>query len=1154
MADETHTVVTELTIDARGAEAGSAAYIRAHKAAQAAVDRTIERERAATEAIERQGAVMLASSGSITSTSRAWDRLRASVDPSVRSAQLMERAIVTADSAAKKLGVDSAEVARVLGLAKLQHDATAAAAEKQAASYRELAAAGREALAAEQAQANINRTLGVGGAPVASARASASVFSTELDRIDEIAAQRAAQAGQIFAADLENSMVAGVSKSARESASVFGAELDRMETIAQQKAAQIGAAFQADLNASFGIGAAGGSARASASTFEETARAEDALAAKAALLRAEINPLGAAQRQLNDELEQYATLAAKGAISTEELAAAQALAQTRFNQTAAQIAASGKLASFEMRNLKFQLIDIAQSIPLAFQSPLYFLQNLGFQFAQIGQIFMGNGGIRAALAAVGGVLSGVLSMLAHFAAPLTAIALGFNYVRDAAADAERRTVGWGETFVATYQVIRDGLKDIFGPAATTLADPVIYALKQLASAAVDIAELIINSFHAVFFDIKAVWAALPDAIGLVFAKAANFGIETLNLLIKKSSDAVDTIIAAFNKLGAGIEPINAKAETIPPIDERPYIASLNKLVTDRNAAIEEIMKATPIRDFGQAIVDKIQTNHALEGLDALANVDFGKSIGGVNALGAGLGAVGKQADGVKVEFGGMVQQAINVTKLFDDAKRQQLIGLEQTQQQLIGMKHDAAELQKTLEAAAHAPVKDVFGSIFDGAGGEAAIANAVSTVDKLFKAWDDGRQTVSGVHDGIEMVRQSLIQMGGDTQSIDAFVNKIVNGQLLVRQLASNVDSLSRTIRAIPNRTVTITVVTRQVGSGTQSLYDVPNSSGGTSTVGVTRYGGDGSTSGPSISSSSVPRTSGYGSMGGSGDLGSTTVNVTRFATGGVIHPGDSQHVQFFKSPDETVAILTPQQRTALADPQSAFTGRDATRDDDRIWQVLMNVEANTRKTYESVDKLVSSASYSASSSSYGGSGGSGADTSQQDQLSAQYMKVLQQVKANFQAAGIIGRGIIGYGLDGLAASPQEIARNLVYGGAQPLGAGGSTQYQRSVAQSSALDAYNTAQSIKAGGLGFDTGGQIAPGDTQKVEFFKNPNERVIIARPDQFEDRRSGAGSSQPVINQYYTNHFGAGATMSKDSLAEQRRQNALGTRDALRSVNGRG
>ncbi|TGS70393.1 hypothetical protein EN844_06535 [Mesorhizobium sp. M3A.F.Ca.ET.201.01.1.1] len=109
----------------------------------------------------------------------------------------MERALLTADSAAKKLGVDSAEVARVLGLAKLQHDATAAAAEKQAASYRELAAAGREALAADQAQNRINQTLGLGAGNVGSAKASAAVFEAAAREADQMAAQVAALRAQL---------------------------------------------------------------------------------------------------------------------------------------------------------------------------------------------------------------------------------------------------------------------------------------------------------------------------------------------------------------------------------------------------------------------------------------------------------------------------------------------------------------------------------------------------------------------------------------------------------------------------------------------------------------------------------------------------------------------------------------------------------------------------------------------------------------------------------------------------------------------------------------------------------------------------------------------------------------------------------------------
>ncbi|ESY58295.1 MULTISPECIES: phage tail length tape measure family protein [unclassified Mesorhizobium] len=125
MANET--VVVELTIDARGAEAGSAAYVRAHKAAQAAADRTIDQANAATVAMEKQTTVMTASAGSIASTARAWDRFKASVDPVFASTQRMESALLTADAAARKLGVDQAEINRVMDLARAKHLGAASA-------------------------------------------------------------------------------------------------------------------------------------------------------------------------------------------------------------------------------------------------------------------------------------------------------------------------------------------------------------------------------------------------------------------------------------------------------------------------------------------------------------------------------------------------------------------------------------------------------------------------------------------------------------------------------------------------------------------------------------------------------------------------------------------------------------------------------------------------------------------------------------------------------------------------------------------------------------------------------------------------------------------------------------------------------------------
>lgn len=890
-------------------------------------------------------------------------------------------------------------------------------------------------------------------------------------------------------------------------------------------------------------------------------------------IRAKYNPLFGTIRQylsLKDELRIATQL---GALSENEASAA--LSKGR-QETLAAIGvlkghtealkghgAAAGLGATQVMALTHAVRSFGEQLALG-ASPL---QAFTAQFNHLSYVASGPGGVGGALSAIGNMALSAVTKFARFGAGIAAAATGFIYLKDQASDAERRTVGFGETAIAIFQTVRDDLRGGFGPTLSTIFDPVIYAFKQLGSAAIDIAELVINSFHAAFVDVKTIWAALPDSFALTFTAAANYGIDTLNSLVKKSSDAVDQIITIFNQLGANIPLLNASAQTIPPIDAKPYLDSLDKLVADRNAKIQQIMSSTPIRDFGQQVIDRIQTNHALEGLNALANVDFGKSLGGATQLGNAIGGIGSNASGVTVTIGGMAQQVINVTKAFEDAKRAQLGQLESAQMSLVQMKQQAVELQQTLAAAGQRSVSDVFGSFFsDTANARAAISDAASSIDNLFKRFDTGRESAKDLSNEIEQLRARLLAMGGDPNSINAFINSLVNGQLQARQLKSNVDSLSQSIRAIPNRTVTITVRTQQIGSGTQSLYDVPNGNGGTSQVGVTRYGGDGSTSsGPSITSNEVPRTSGYGSMGGSGDLGSTNVNVTRFATGGMIHPGDTQQVSFFKSPDETVGIFTPGQMQALANPQSGFTGRDPTNDNDRVWTVMMNIEANTRKTAQLLDEINAASKASASAFSSGSSSGSssgydsnGLDaaghTAAQEALFDQIYKAYQSNYAAFHASGIIG-----YGLDGLSATPREIAANIAYGGLSPLGSG-PTPYQQSVAQSSATMAAISQQNIKAGGLGFATGGMIDSGDTQKVEFFKNPNERVIIARPDQFTDARSGPANqnSQPVnvnVNVTMQNKFDGNAPANvKDSTAEIARQIALQTRQALRSINGRG
>lgn len=165
------TVVTELTIDARGAEVGSALYINAMRSAQSAVDRMLDRQMSLEKAVATGNVVMLNTATSVDSTARAWGRLQASIDPAFNSTKKIADATVLADRAMKLLGTDSAEVARVLDAVTLKYDANAAAARRMAGEVSRL----RAEQAGQYFQQDLNARMGI-GRQSNSAEASAAAF------------------------------------------------------------------------------------------------------------------------------------------------------------------------------------------------------------------------------------------------------------------------------------------------------------------------------------------------------------------------------------------------------------------------------------------------------------------------------------------------------------------------------------------------------------------------------------------------------------------------------------------------------------------------------------------------------------------------------------------------------------------------------------------------------------------------------------------------------------------------------------------------------------------------------------------------------------------------------------------------------------------
>lgn len=891
------------------------------------------------------------------------------------------------------------------------------------------------------------------------------------------------------------------------------------------------------------------------------ARAEDIAAYGSALddIRGKYNPLFRVTREYLTLKEELRIATKLGAISETE--AGEALSRGRQSTLAAIAVLKGHtgalndhsnaagLSTAQTMALTHAARSFAEQIALGV-SPL---QALASQMNHLSFVASGPGGPRQAFAAIGSAVSGAASKIGEFVAGSTILrslgvaaigaSLGFTAIRDAASEAEHRSVGFGETFTAIFQTIGNYLRGTaIAGAFNAIYASAKYAFDKLRSAATDLAEWTINAFRAVGSDMAFIWNNLPTIVEAAAVGAANALVSKMEGAINEVADAVNSLNDAFGGILPTIEHTDLGRFANPAAFD---LAAKN---AEHLKDVVGILNSTPLRDFGKAVVDQIQTNHALEGLGELSKINFGAATSSANGLSSAVGGIGKAANGVTVEFGGMSQQIINVSRLFQDAKLSQLGDLQQTVTNLHSAQAEIKKIQDILNAAPKASVSQVFGDgFFPGAKGEAekAIERTTTAVEKLFDAYDQGRLSTKSLYESEELLRQTLLQMGGDPVAVNAFFDSIVSGEIKVRQLRSNVRGLSDDIRSIPNRSVTITVRTVQIGSGTKSLYDVPNSSGGTSGVGVTRYGGvPGQQSGPSVTANDVQSSysgaegAGYGSSYGGG--GTSTVNVTRFggtrATGG---PMDAltpylvgEHGPELVIPAGAATVIPNAQTTPLASAQSGFTGREATREQDRYWTVMMNIEANTRKTAQLLDEIKASAASASSSlggSSYGGggssSGGGSTDTSERD---AYFNSVLTNAQANASAAGIIGRGIIGYGLDGLAATPLQIA----------------------------FKATEARYGFATGGI---MGPSVASGDTEKVEFFKNPNERVIIARPDQFQDARSqpktpsDAGSAGRPIAFSQVNHWNGNAPPSKDSLAAVRRATALGFMDAQRSARGR-
>jgi Prophage tail length tape measure protein len=208
-------------------------------------------------------------------------------------------------------------------------------------------------------------------------------------------------------------------------------QAQRLQRLAEA-ARQAGAADQSQrsFNQVLGVGTAQPkSARESAAVFEETARAAEDLEARTSALRAQIDPLGAAQKKLNTDVAEAGSLFKAGAITQAEHAAAVALANSRYREAASVIEKYGGSAALSTNQVLILGSAARHSIDalIAGQSPMRVLTTEGIKASAA----LGEGGLGGLLQGVWKGLTGLISPTMAVVAGIAAIgaAVGYSYYR-----------------------------------------------------------------------------------------------------------------------------------------------------------------------------------------------------------------------------------------------------------------------------------------------------------------------------------------------------------------------------------------------------------------------------------------------------------------------------------------------------------------------------------------------------------------------------------------------------------------------------------------------------------------------------------------------------------------------------------------------------
>ena len=317
--------------------------------------------------------------------------------------------------------------------------------------------------------------------------------------------------------------------------------------------------------------------REAAQAAREAAAAQADQAARLNSLRAQYNPIYRVISSYKAEVQAVRAAHADGAISASEMAAALSrLRQASLGSLSAlkgqtqeveRMSQATRMGSLRMQQMLFQVNDIGVSLAGG-QNPFVVMAQQGTQIAQI--YGFGNGGVSGIFRDLGGLVSNLPGPVKAVGIALGVGALAVKALQNEINETSAVTVSFGDTALAVFQVIGDGIYtalkpaiDWIGPYLSSGFDAVNGAYRAFYNGIINGATIvgavmvgewkrIFDVGKAAFTGIKDVWGQLPAAIGDFAYGAANAligGVESmLNAVVQRINKFVEMLNSALSNL------------------------------------------------------------------------------------------------------------------------------------------------------------------------------------------------------------------------------------------------------------------------------------------------------------------------------------------------------------------------------------------------------------------------------------------------------------------------------------------------------------------------------------------------------------------------------------------------------------------------------